>query len=149
MKRTHVVRVGFASLAALVPALALSACMRRTAPRVGPDGAPRLARADEAPALLVPVRPEAGHASGPAEDAPPMPVPTPPPPPAPAPAGGGDLMGEARRAAAIDAEQRRVLIEQNLAAARRALANADLEGAAAFYGKVLELDPTNVEANEQ
>lgn len=152
MKRTLILRVG---LVALVPALALSACMRRTAPRVGADGrlasGSAVALADEAPARLVPVRPEAGNASGPADDgapaAPPMPTPTPPPPPPPAP--GGDAMSAARHAAAIEAEQRRVLIEQNLALARQARDAADLSGALAYYGKVLELDPTNTEANEQ
>lgn len=128
----------------LVPVVALSACMRRTAPRaasangdtaVAAAPAPRLAP----PTVSVPV-PAAGLASGPADDA------APPPPPAPAPAP--DLMEEGRRAVAIDAEQRKVMLEQNLAAAREALKNADIASARTFFGKALELDPQNTEARE-
>jgi Flp pilus assembly secretin CpaC/tetratricopeptide (TPR) repeat protein len=134
-------------LLGLVPVVALSACMRRTAPRTGPEAGSPVARASDAYPLLAPPRPETGNASGPADDGvPPAPMPTPTPPPTPP---APDLIGDAKKAAQIEEEQRKILIEEDLKLARAALQNAQIDDARVYFGKVLELDPTNVEANQQ
>ncbi len=46
------------------------------------------------------------------------------------------------------AANRRVLVDEALGKARAALANADVDGARAWYGKAIEIDPTNVDANQ-
>ena len=105
----------------------------------GGTGAPVAVKADDPPMPVAPA---------------PTPAPMPPvepaaaPAPMPAPAPVIDLLAEGRKAASVDAEHRKMLLEQALTSARAALANSDIDGARGFYGKALDLDPQNGEAQE-
>jgi tetratricopeptide (TPR) repeat protein len=58
------------------------------------------------------------------------------------------LAGEAGRVAQVEAEKRQVLLQNELATARAAMQQGDIEGARAAYGRAMEIDPLNAEARE-
>jgi len=129
-------------LLGLTPVVTLSACMRHTAP-VGEGLA---AASNPAPVRLAPpstalARPALGLASGPADDAVPVPAPVPA-------ATAEDVAAAARKAEEILAANRRVLVDEYVTKARAAAANGDIDGARAWYGKAIEVDPSNAEANQ-
>jgi len=152
MKRAPLsVRLG---LSVLVPMVAFGGCTRRlpTQPSSPVEAGSALSDAtlvsDPAPGApagsrLVPIRAVADEPA-------PAPIPghPPPPPPAAPDATPADLLEAGRRAAQIDADARQVAAKEALASARAALAAGDLDGARAFYGKALQLDGTNTEAQE-
>lgn len=134
-------------LLGVAPVVTLTACLRHTAPV---EGGLAASSSSAAPTCLAPSsalpRPALGLASGPADDAAPAAGPQ---QPAPAPLQTPeDVAAAQRKAEEILAANRRVLVDEYLAKARTALNNADVDGARAWYGKALEIDPTNADANQ-
>jgi type II secretory pathway component GspD/PulD (secretin)/tetratricopeptide (TPR) repeat protein len=138
MKRASVV------VGVLFPALWFAACTRRLPPPMASGSA-----TDVLPAVVpsLAAAPEDPPAP-PAPDAPPAPETPPAPPPAPDAGSAERLLDDARRAAIAESEKRKALLEETLAAARRARDAGSLEEARMLFGRARELDPTNVEARE-
>ncbi len=115
----------------------------------GGAGAPLAVKVDDPPMPVAPA-PDPAPVPVPTPDMAPVPTAAPVPAADPVPPADPvvDLLAEGRKSAAIDAEHRKLLLEQALKSARAALEAGDLDGGRAFYGRALDLDPQNGEAQE-
>ena len=116
-----------ALLFALVPVVALAACSRR--------GYGRAAAPPSASGAAIVGAPGA-PGSAPAPMAP------------PATPEAAALLAEGQKAASVEGEQQKVLVNEALASARKAAGNGDVDGAKVWYAKALEMDPQNAEARQ-